>query len=45
LKRLKDDSKEVSSGFECGITVGDFRDYNVHDIIEAYVVEKVTARL
>ena len=45
LKRLKDDSKEVSSGFECGITVGDFRDYNVHDIIEAYVVEKLTARL
>jgi translation initiation factor IF-2 len=45
LKRLKDDAKEVSSGFECGITVGDFRDYSVHDVIEAYVVEKVTAQL
>ncbi len=45
LKRLKDDAKEVSAGFECGMTVGDFRDYTVNDIIEAYVVEKVTARL
>jgi translation initiation factor IF-2 len=45
LKRLKDDFREVTSGFECGITVGDFRDYNVNDIIESYTVEKVTAQL
>jgi translation initiation factor IF-2 len=45
LKRLKDDFREVTFGFECGITVGDFRDYNVNDIIESYTVEKVTAQL
>jgi translation initiation factor IF-2 len=45
LKRLKDDFREVTSGFECGITVGDFRDYNVNDIIESYGIEKVTAQL
>ncbi|MBU1208248.1 MAG: translation initiation factor IF-2 [Proteobacteria bacterium] len=45
LKRLKDDFREVTSGFECGITVGDFRDYNVHDIIESYGIEKVTVQL
>lgn len=45
LKRMKDDVREVQTGFECGITLGDFRDYQVNDIIEAYVVEKVTAKL
>jgi translation initiation factor IF-2 len=42
---MKDDVREVQTGFECGITLGDFRDYQVNDIIEAYVVEKVTAKL
>jgi translation initiation factor IF-2 len=45
LKRMKDDVREVQAGFECGITLGDFRDYQVNDIIEAYIVEKVTAKL
>jgi translation initiation factor IF-2 len=45
LKRGKDDMREVQTGFECGITLGDFRDYQINDIIEAYVVEKVTAKL
>lgn len=45
LKRMKDDVREVQTGFECGITLGDFRDYQINDIIEAYVVEKVTAKL
>jgi translation initiation factor IF-2 len=45
LKRMKDDVREVQAGFECGITLGDFRDYQVNDIIESYVVEKVTAKL
>ncbi len=45
LKRLKDDAKEVASGFDCGITVGGFKDFQVNDIIESYVVEKVTAQL
>jgi translation initiation factor IF-2 len=45
LKREKDDMREVQTGFECGITLGDFRDYQLNDIIESYVVEKLTAKL
>ena len=45
LKRVKDDVKEVVSGFDCGITVGGFQDFQLNDVIESYVVEKVTAHL
>jgi len=45
LKRMKDDVKEVTSGFDCGLTVGGFQDFQVEDIIESYVVEKKTAHL
>ncbi len=45
LKRIKDDVKEVVSGYDCGITVGGFQNFQVNDIIESYVVEKVTAHL
>ena len=36
LKRFKDDVKEVTSGYECGITIHNFNDIKVGDIIEAY---------
>lgn len=45
LRRLKDDFKEVASGFECGIILGDFRDIMIHDVIESYEIEKVAAQL
>ena len=45
LKRVKDDVKEVVSGFDCGITVAGFQDFQLNDVIESYVVEKVTAHL
>jgi len=45
LKRLKDDFKEVASGFECGIAMGSFREYLINDLIESYAVEKVAAQL
>jgi translation initiation factor IF-2 len=45
LKRVKDDVKEVVSGYDCGITVGGFQDFQLNDVIESYVVEKVTAHL
>jgi translation initiation factor IF-2 len=45
LRRLKDDMKEVSSGFDCGLTVAGFQDFQVEDIIESYTVEKKTAHL
>ena len=45
LKRIKDDVKEVVSGYDCGITVGGFQNFQVNDVIESYVVEKLTAHL
>lgn len=36
LKRFKDDVKEVSKGFECGLNIENFNDINVGDMIEAY---------
>lgn len=45
LKRFKEDVKEVVSGYECGIGLDKFGDFQVGDIIEAYVQEKVKAEL
>jgi translation initiation factor IF-2 len=42
LKRLKDDVKEVKSGFECGVGIESFTDYQEGDIIQAYVKERVS---
>ena len=42
---LPDDVKEVRSGLECGIKLGDFNDYEVGDIIECYTLEKVPQKL
>jgi len=41
LKRFKDDVKEVAQGFECGIAVEDFNDFQEGDILEAFVLEEV----
>lgn len=41
LKRFKDDVKEVNKGFECGMTIENFNDIKVGDVIEGYVMEKV----
>ncbi|WP_462409274.1 translation initiation factor IF-2 [Neobacillus sp. Marseille-QA0830] len=41
LKRYKDDAKEVSHGYECGITIKNFNDVKEGDVIEAYVMEEV----
>ncbi len=45
LKRFKEDAKEVQSGYECGIGIDRFNDFQVGDIIEAYTQEKVKAIL
>ena len=45
LKRFKDDVKEVSSGMECGLTVKNYSDIKVGDIIEAYEEEEVKRTL
>ena len=41
LKRFKDDAKEVSKGFECGIQIEKFNDIKEGDIIEAYILEEI----
>jgi len=41
LRRGKDDVREVASGYECGIILEDFTDFEVGDIIEAYSQERV----
>lgn len=38
LKRYKDDVKEVRAGMECGLTVKNFNDIKVGDVIEAYEI-------
>ena len=45
LKRFKDDVKEVTEGFECGITVSHFDTIAVGDIIEAYEIESIARKL
>ena len=41
LKRFKDDVKEVKAGFDCGLTIENFNDIKVDDIIECFVMEEV----
>ena len=39
LKRFKDDAREVSAGFECGIGLEDYNDIKPDDEIECYTTE------
>ena len=45
LKRFKDDAREVSEGFECGIGLERHDDIKTGDLIEIYQIEKVARRL
>jgi translation initiation factor IF-2 len=45
LKRFRDDAKEVQSGMECGLTIKNFSDYKVGDVVEAYEEEEVKRTL
>ena len=40
LKRFKDEVKEVSSGYECGISLDGWDDIQSGDILQAYIVEE-----
>ncbi|MFA6866697.1 MAG: translation initiation factor IF-2 [Clostridia bacterium] len=40
LRRIKDDVKEVRSGFDCGISLVKYNDIKLGDIIQAYIVEE-----
>ena len=41
LRRFKDDVKEVKAGYECGITIENYNDIKVGDVIECFVMEEV----
>ncbi len=41
LKRFKDDVKEVSYGYECGISVENYNDIKIGDVFEVYLMEEI----
>lgn len=41
LKRFQDDVREVRTGFECGIGLSEFNEFEVGDLIEFFVMERV----
>jgi translation initiation factor IF-2 len=43
LRRFKDDASEVRNGMECGISIANYGDIKVGDVIEAFVTEKIAA--
>jgi translation initiation factor IF-2 len=45
LRRFKDDVREVQQGYECGISIENFNDLKVGDILEAYVFDKEATKL
>jgi translation initiation factor IF-2 len=45
LRRFKDDVREVQQGYECGIAVENFSDIKSGDVIEAYAIDKIAAKL
>jgi len=45
LRRFRDDVSEVKSGMECGITLENFSDVKQHDVIEAFVTERVATEV
>ncbi len=45
LKRFKDDVKEVTKGYECGLNIKNYNDIQVGDIIEAYETVEVKKKL
>ena len=45
LRRFKDDVKEVKAGFDCGLTIENFNDIKVGDVIEAFETVEEAATL
>ena len=45
LRRVKDDVREVLTGYECGIRLENYNDIQENDIIEAYTIEKMAVSL
>jgi len=45
IRRFKEDEKEVSSGFECGIKIENFDDLKEGDVIEDFVIHEIAQKL
>jgi translation initiation factor IF-2 len=45
LRRFKEDAAEVRNGMECGISIANYGDIKVGDVIEAFVTEQVAAEV
>jgi translation initiation factor IF-2 len=45
LRRFKDDVKEVTEGFECGISLENYADLKENDIIECFEIEEIKTKL
>src|SRR5580658_9044103 len=45
LRRFKDDAKEVTNGMECGISISNYGDIKVGDVIEAFATERIAAEV
>jgi translation initiation factor IF-2 len=45
LKRFKDDVREVTHGYECGLSIKNFNDIKVGDNVEGFVMEEVKRTL
>jgi translation initiation factor IF-2 len=45
LKRFKNDASEVKNGVECGISMVNFNNIQVGDVIEAFAMERIAAQL
>ncbi len=45
LRRFKDDAGQVTNGMECGISIANYGDVKVGDVIEAFVTERVAAEV
>jgi translation initiation factor IF-2 len=45
LKRFKEDTREVTAGFECGIKLENFEDVKEGDVMEAFVIHQIAQKL
>ena len=45
LKRFKDDAREVTQGYECGLSIENYNDVKVGDVIEAFEIEQIAPTL
>jgi len=45
LRRFKDDASEVRNGMECGISIANYGDIKIGDVIEAFVTERIAAEV